>query len=353
MIEKRVSIATFSSGIKKNQSLKKFLNYSKLYYKPTNSLNSQIGIVVGWGMKANTQVAFEYAKAHGIPYLRLEDGFIHSLGQGVLGDQSCSLVQDTQGIYYNSRQSSDLESHILESDQNFTYEDSSRSKRAIARIVAANITKYNNASEDISSCNLQEGNNILVIDQTAGDMSAVYGEATSDTFRLMLEAALQENPDASILVKTHPDVIARKKKGWLSLSKDPRVCLISTSINPLVLLKQVDHVYTATSQMGFEALLVGKPVSVFGVPFYSGWGLTDDRADPNLEVFKRRSHSRTLEQLFSSAYIDYSTYIHPVSRDICQLEDIITYFESQGASETSSLKESIIHRLWRKFIDMH
>ena len=41
--------------------------------------------------------------------------------------------------------------------------------------------------------------------------------------------------------------------------------------------RPVDAVYVVTSTMGFEALLVGKPVTTFGVPWYAGWGVTDDR----------------------------------------------------------------------------
>jgi capsular polysaccharide export protein len=32
-----------------------------------------------------------------------------------------------------------------------------------------------------------------------------------------------------------------------------------------------------SSQLGFEAILAGHRPVTFGVPFYAGWGLTDDR----------------------------------------------------------------------------
>ena len=31
-----------------------------------------------------------------------------------------------------------------------------------------------------------------------------------------------------------------------------------------------------TSLAGFEALLRGRPVTTYGMPFYAGWGLTRD-----------------------------------------------------------------------------
>jgi capsular polysaccharide export protein len=44
------------------------------------------------------------------------------------------------------------------------------------------------------------------------------------------------------------------------------------------LLAQVDGVHVICSLAGFEALLRGVPVTVHGVPFYAGWGLTRDLA---------------------------------------------------------------------------
>lgn len=46
--------------------------------------------------------------------------------------------------------------------------------------------------------------------------------------------------------------------------------------HPHALLNRVEAVYTVSSQLGFEALLLGKPVYCFGMPFYAGWGLTFD-----------------------------------------------------------------------------
>ena len=37
-----------------------------------------------------------------------------------------------------------------------------------------------------------------------------------------------------------------------------------------------DAICVVTSQLGFEGLIWGKDVYVFGSPFYAGWGLTYD-----------------------------------------------------------------------------
>jgi capsular polysaccharide export protein len=48
-------------------------------------------------------------------------------------------------------------------------------------------------------------------------------------------------------------------------------------ISPWRLFEHARAVYTVSSQLGFEAILAGHRPVTFGVPFYAGWGLTDDR----------------------------------------------------------------------------
>ena len=69
------------------------------------------------------------------------------------------------------------------------------------------------------------------------------------------------------------------KKLWNNyLKKINEKCrIISDDINAISLLENFNKVYTRTSQMGFEALIMGCKCVVFGMPFYGGWGLTDDR----------------------------------------------------------------------------
>lgn len=318
---------TFSRGINRKENVKKLLNIDAFILNPRQYVDCRL--VVGWGKKESTEVAVTYAQEHKLDYCSLEDGFIHSMGQGVLGADSCSLVVDSKGIYYDATKSSDLEKLISTvGDQE---DNPLRLKNLIQRLIHSNISKYNNGSLQLNDQAFKANEVVLVIDQTAGDMSLKYGYAAKKTFDDMLQAALDENPAAQIIVKTHPDVIVGKKKGNIDISSlDSRVHLVSEAVNPLVLLKKVDIVYVATSQMGFEALMLGKRVICFGVPFYSGWGLTDDRADKNLSVWKRRNQQRTVEEVFAAAYIEYSRYLHPDTQERCELEDIIDYFELQN-----------------------
>ncbi len=346
MNKKTNKIGIFSSGINRIPTLTTFLGADKIY-PPSNKVDA----IAGWGRKPNTAKVIKFASQHKLPYLILEDGFLHSCGQGVLGDASCSMIIDHTGIYYDAKEPSDLEI-LLAADPELSFDTQliERATAFINQITNHSISKYNNTSLSLNDDLLPEGENVLVIDQTAGDMSLAHGYINENSFDKMLQAALDEHPDANIIIKTHPDVIAGKKKGCLSLeTTNPRITIIADNINPLVLIKQVKHVYVATSQMGFEALMLGKPVTCFGIPFYAGWGLTDDRADPSLDVWKRRKNKLTLEQIFAAAYIRYTRYVHPDTLERCEIEEVLDYFalQQQMRQPTSGTLFCFGFTLWK------
>ncbi|HFC6376652.1 TPA: capsular polysaccharide biosynthesis protein, partial [Neisseria meningitidis] len=66
---------------------------------------------------------------------------------------------------------------------------------------------------------------------------------------------------------------------------------------------------------GFEALLRGKKVSCYGLPFYAGWGLTQD-----LLPIPRRSRRLELWQLIAGTLIHYPDYIHPETHQAINAE---------------------------------
>ena len=80
-----------------------------------------------------------------------------------------------------------------------------------------------------------------------------------------------------------------------------------------------------TSTLGFEALLRGKPVTCFGVPFYAGWGLTTDlhpvpKRRLTLQAAALQHGPMTLSRLVHAALITYPRYFDPVSRRPCPPE---------------------------------
>ncbi|EGQ7649195.1 capsular polysaccharide biosynthesis protein [Vibrio alginolyticus] len=275
--------------------------------------------VVGWGFKHTAKRARDYAEKHALPYVALEDGFLRSIGLGVAGAQPLSLVVDDVGIYYDARQPSKLEILIKESE-GLGSDELVRSRLCIDAIRQYRLSKYNQNQRDDSL--LEEKPNVLVIDQTLGDASVEGAQASQETFVDMLKQAVEENPDETVWVKVHPDVVHGKKKGFLYPLpfEHPNIRVHTEKVNPWDFLDSVKSVYTVSSLMGFEALLAGASVHCFGVPFYAGWGLTNDR-----QQCPRRNVDRSLEQLFYAAYIQYARYVDPILGERCEIERIISY----------------------------
>ncbi|PMH42163.1 capsule biosynthesis protein [Vibrio sp. 10N.286.49.B3] len=308
--------ACFSKGMLKISNLGVF--YPELDIGNDINHRNTAQAVVGWGFKSTAKKARDYARHHGLPYIALEDGFLRSVGLGVNGAPPASLIMDNEGIYYDSRQPSRLESLIVDSNA-LTSAELARASSCIGAIKQYRLSKYN--SNTLSA--LESKPKIVVIDQTQGDASVEGAQADASTFVRMLEDALNLHPNDDVWLKVHPDVLAGKKKGFLYPVpvENSRIRVCSESVNPWDFLESVSDLYTVSSLMGFEALLGSVSVHCYGLPFYAGWGLTNDK-----QSCSRRGLSRTLEQVFYAAYIQYSRYVDPVLGIQCELEDIINLF---------------------------
>lgn len=316
-----------SNGIRKIPHLTEFLPE----YRTTHR-RAAAQVFIGWGRKPSGRRACELAVAKGVSFIALEDGFLRSLGLGVAGWPPFSLVYDDLGIYYDTTCPSRLENLILASDM--PSEMLNQAQQAVDLILENRLSKYNHAPDftDRFSDGLMpsEKDIILVIDQTFGDMALKYGGADETTFIQMFQTALAENPEAEIWIKTHPDVLSGKKRGYLTdLAQQNRVRLLAEDINPISLIQAADKVYCVSSHMGFEALLCGKPLVTFGLPWYAGWGVSDDR-HPDVQhlTAQGRRAPRSLLQLFAAAYLQYSRYLNPNTGKAGTIFDVIDYLAS-------------------------
>ena len=273
----------------------------------------------GWGRKKTGRFAQWCYKTFSGTLSLQEDGFIRSLALGVDGSPSFSIVEDNIGIYYDATSASSLE-NIL---NNYNFELDviliKDAKKAIALIVENHISKYNNAINLPSDFFKDDKPKVLVIAQTAGDASLKYGMLENYTTDDMINAAISENPNAQVYLKVHPDVITGKKKSDIDIESAKKRCIIiEENLNPLSLLKHFSKVYTKTSQMGFEALLVGCECICFGMPFYAGWGITTDKS-----ICARRKRVLSIEEVFAGAYILYTRYYNPYTNKDSDIFDTI------------------------------
>lgn len=281
---------------------------------------SRFSKLVGWGNRRLGRVTRAFAEKHQLPFYRLEDGFLRSVGFG-RGEPPLSVVVDDRGIYYDATRPSALEAWIA---RELSPVEQARARGLRKLWMENRVSKYNH-SRDFSGP-LPE-NFALVVDQTRHDAAIRYGLADESCFKKMLDCALVENPDCQILLKIHPEVMAGRKKGHFDLRElrnNPRIELLGEDVHPVSLIERAKAVYTVTSQMGFEALLWGKRVRVFGMPFYAGWGLTMDEIPG-----PRRRKPVMLEQLIHGALVDYPRYLNPETGECCDAEFLIRWMGLQ------------------------
>lgn len=270
-----------------------------------------------WGMNLP-----EFAKSLPNPKFFVEDGFIRSVELGSNRTLPFSLTIDSVAPYFDSTKQSELEHTLSNFDFKSNQQLIERSKKVIKKIIDAGISKYNN-SKPIDNIEEHYGKKkkyrVLVIGQVEDDASIKFGSINHYTNNDLVKIARTENPDAEIFYKPHPDVIAKKRRELSDPYDVKDICKILLVDIPLAqAFETIDHVYTITSQAGFEALLRGIKVTTLGAPFYSGWGLTDDR-----QKIERRKRTLKLEELFAISYIKYPFYFNPFTKEKIEIEDAI------------------------------
>lgn len=263
------------------------------------------GRVVVWASRRNA-AAEQAAAAAGVPLARMEDGFLRSVGLGAAFVEALSLVLDETGVYYDPSSPSDLETVLNAADLSPAL--LARAAALRARLVSANVTKYN-VGEAAPAVVPEDRFGVLVPGQVEDDASILRGAGTVRTNLSLLAAARARRPDAFIVYKPHPDVVAGYRTGAVPAADLARLAdavVVDGAITAL--FPQCRAVETMTSLAGFEALLRGLAVTTHGQPFYAGWGLTED-----LAPHPRRGRARSLDELVAAALILYPLYRDPVS----------------------------------------
>ena len=307
-----------------------FINHGAWIYNPP--VMKQRIDMMSYCLEFNTPLVFE------------EDGFIHSINSTAMR-KNCieyktgfSMIVDAVSNHIDAASHTSIENE-LNSNCSYSDREIQRAKNLISDIVKNKISKYNgqplNSDLDINFKGYQSI--VLVVDQAYNDASIIKGYADANTFLKMLDAAIDENQNALILVKVHPDMIYNPNRGNFDrkitrqhghftdyeIKEDDknRVKIIASYANPYTILDLVDKVYVCSSLMGFEALMAGKEVHIWGSPFYAGWGAGVQRT--NSPAIERRIKRRSIEEIFICAYLNFSRYIDPFKYTRCELEDLI------------------------------
>lgn len=265
--------------------------------------------------------------------LRVEDGLIRSAGLGAALTPPLSLMADDLGIYYDPHRPSRLEAQI---PTPLCPAQAARAGALRRALVMQGVSKYNLAKTAPDLAGVSARRVVLVPGQVEDDASIRLGADVVSTNAGLLKQARDENPDAFIIYKPHPDVEAGLRPGTLSPDQETLADLVARDADPLVLIARADTVWTMTSTLGFEALLRGVPVTVLGAPFYAGWGLTDDRGP----VPERRlaSGGASLDQLTHAALIACPRYHDPVADLPCPPETALWRLSQGNAPQPPVLR---------------
>lgn len=267
----------------------------------------------------------------------VEDGFLRSRGLGAALTPPLSLVLDDLGIYYDPTRPSRLEV-LIEASATLPDHARQRAETLLRAITKSNLSKYNLGGAALPE-GLPNGRRILVPGQVEDDASIRLGTQDITTNQALLEATRAANPAAVILYKPHPDVEAGLRKGLVENALDFADAILDET-DPIAALAGVDEVWTMTSTIGFEALLRGKSVTCYGQPFYSGWGLTDDRTMPAI----RRTARPDLISLVHAVLIDYPRYFDPLTGRPCPPEIAVERLAS-GALHPMSASNRFLSKL--------
>jgi capsular polysaccharide export protein len=280
-----------------------------------------------WAAREPDDLAARAAE-QGATLIRMEDGFLRSVGLGSNHVGGLSLVIDELGIYFDPRRASALE--VLLQNGIADVALLQRASELHRVLVERGLTKYNIGSHAPVVVGGQQGQlRILVPGQVENDASLRCGSPQVRGNLQLLQRVREAQPEAWIVYKPHPDTEAGTRPGRVDEAA-LRACAnqIVRDVSVTSLFPQIDAVHTMTSLVGFEALLRGLSVTTWGAPFYAGWGLTDDHlATP------RRTRKLSLNELIAGTLIEYPSYLHPETRLPCDVETIVEYLSAQGHAD--------------------
>lgn len=292
-------------------------------------------------------------QANGLAVVRVEDGFLRSVGLGAAFAPPVSWTFDSQGLHHWGHSPTNLET-LLETWQ-FTNAHRESGQRLIQTLRLHKLSKYNLPSscawDGLYRLRAHPGRKVLVIGQVADD-AALRGIRTPARTNMDLLAQVRSrHHGAFIAYKRHPDVSAGLRMG-ADEDAGQWADAVMEGVGMHDALQWFDELHVLNSLSGFEALIAGKHVVCHAQPFYAGWGLTED-----LQPFPRRSRTLELSELVYGALSLYPSYVHPdtgVAMDVFAAIDYLTRIRMQP---TAAISRASVHmgrlygllRRWRFF----
>ncbi|MFL9910569.1 capsular polysaccharide biosynthesis protein [Paraburkholderia sp. RL17-337-BIB-A] len=270
-----------------------------------------------WGARSVDGLAPEVRR------VRIEDGFFHSTGLGSDMIAPRSQVIDRRGLYFDASQPSDLS--VLLNETEFSAAELTRAAALRDQVVKLGVTKYNLGRRHPTWTAPAGKQIVLVPGQVSDDASIRLGTRAIGTADALLREVRRLRPDAFVVYKPHPDVLSGNRNGVIDVQQ--LADIVDTEADLLSLVDVADEVHTLSSLAGFDALLRGKAVFTYGLPFYAGWGLTHDALAP----VPWRHRTLTLDMLCAGVLLHYPLYWDWCTRLFTTPEAVVDQLAPQAA----------------------
>lgn len=298
-----------------------------------------------WGYPDIKPAEIDKLRKSGFDILRVEDGFIRSIGLGSDLKRPSSLIFTKHDLPYVAEGAVDIVKML--NQKTFLSEDLLRRAREIrAHIQTNRLTKYNLGRINTQDLEIPKGSQhrCLVIGQVPSDMSLKFAATRWKNDSQLLCAVRDEFPDSEIYYKPHPDIISGNRAG--ELPEEGLYDKLLKNIDITAAFDLVDSVHVICSLSGFEALIYEKPVFTYGRPFYAGWGLTTDK-----EEFPERAGPRSLTELIAVSLISLPLYMNWEKYSLCRPETCLKQMSEEiEVKPIANTGSDYLSRFFRKVI---
>ena len=279
------------------------LRHLPAYFPDLAGLDGPIqnaGVILSGLEPKGRRAATDVARRIGAHHWLVQGGFIRSIGEAASGAAPISLIAD------NANGPAGLRRLLATRDWE-TPPLLGEARDLIAFKREERLSRINRGAAAIWNAPAGKSR-VLVIDRTADDPWLGAPPAGAEVYSAVIEGARRDHPASHILVRRDNRSLAGASDGALALAD----AVMNQTYNVMSLIEQADAVYVVDSLIGLDAMLFGRPVAVFGQPFYAGLGLTDDRAPQD-----DARTPRTPEALFAAAYLLYPRYVDPLTGEAC------------------------------------
>jgi capsular polysaccharide export protein len=258
----------------------------------------------------------------------LSQGFLFA--NAVNPDDVLSLIVDHNGPYYDHKAQSDLD-YMLNHESYTDYEKLCAEQFLIDLRGKFLMDMKNEDNGNILAEKQKSGKKVIFVpgQREEDDMTLVGGDIAIPSDYELLVAILQKVENSLIIYKPAPGSKIKKLndlgKGCLinlaSLVKERQnhfVFEFDASISHCI--DAADEVHLLNHTCGLEAIVKGKKVVTYGLPFFGGLGLTEDR-----QKFPRKKREISLEEFALSVYMLYPRYKLPNEEHFTSASNALKY----------------------------